>query len=90
MRSLCSERFAAAFAPKTHTFGTKVIKAFAIPGVARLAVGSDIIDTLRTPRLPFGSANAEPRPEPLNNPGLSPQVSISLLEDLEGSFRFIT
>ena len=49
MRSLCSERFAAAFAPKTHTFGTKVIKAFAIPGVARLAVGSDIIDTLQLP-----------------------------------------
>ena len=47
-----AERFAAAFAPKTQWglwFRNQVIKAFAIPGLARLAVGRDIIDTLRLP-----------------------------------------
>jgi len=45
-------RFASAFAPKTRWglwFRNQVIGAFAIPGVARLAVGGDIIDTLRLP-----------------------------------------
>jgi 2-polyprenyl-6-methoxyphenol hydroxylase-like FAD-dependent oxidoreductase len=45
-------RFAAAFAPKTKwglCFRNQVIRAFAIPGLAKLAVGRDIIDTLRLP-----------------------------------------
>ncbi|MGA9486903.1 MAG: FAD-binding domain [Methylocella sp.] len=47
-----AERFAAIFAPKTQwglCLRNQVIKAFAIPGLARLAVGRDIIDTLRLP-----------------------------------------
>ena len=47
-----AERFAAVFAPKTQRglwFPQQVIRAFAIPGLARLAVGKDIIDTLRLP-----------------------------------------
>ncbi|MGH6812153.1 MAG: FAD-binding domain [Methylocella sp.] len=47
-----AERFAAVFAPKTQwglQLRNQVIKAFAIPGLARLAVGRDIIDTLRLP-----------------------------------------
>jgi 2-polyprenyl-6-methoxyphenol hydroxylase-like FAD-dependent oxidoreductase len=47
-----AERFAGAFAPKTQwglRFRDLVIRAFAIPGVARLAVGREIIDTLRPP-----------------------------------------
>ena len=47
-----AERFAAVFAPKTQwglSFRNQVIKAFAIPGLARLAVGRDIIDALRLP-----------------------------------------
>ena len=47
-----AERFAAVFAPKTQCglwFRNQVIKAFAIPGLARLAVGRDIIDTLQLP-----------------------------------------
>lgn len=47
-----AERFASAFAPKTQRglwFRNQVIKAFAIPGLARLSVGRDITDTLRLP-----------------------------------------
>lgn len=47
-----AERFAAVFAPKTGRglwFRNQVIKTFAIPGLARLAVGRDIIDTLQLP-----------------------------------------
>ena len=47
-----AERFAAVFAPKTRWglwFRNQVIKTFAIPGLARLAVGRDIIDTLQLP-----------------------------------------
>ena len=47
-----AERFAAIFAPRTQwglCFRNQVIKAFAIPGLARLVVGRDIIDTLRLP-----------------------------------------
>ncbi len=47
-----AERFAAIFAPKTRwglCLRNKVIMAFALPGLARLAVGRDIIDTLRLP-----------------------------------------
>jgi 2-polyprenyl-6-methoxyphenol hydroxylase-like FAD-dependent oxidoreductase len=47
-----AERFAAAFAPRTRWglfFRNQVIKACAIPGLARLAFGNDIVDTLRLP-----------------------------------------
>ncbi|MGE0036044.1 MAG: FAD-binding domain [Xanthobacteraceae bacterium] len=47
-----AERFAAAFAPRTRIglwFRNQVIKTFAIPGVARLTIGRDIIDALRLP-----------------------------------------
>lgn len=51
-----AERFAGAFAPKTRWglwFRNQVINAFAIPGLARLTVGKDIIDTLRLPDYSF-------------------------------------
>ena len=47
-----AERFAAAFAPRTQWglfLRNQVIRAFAIPRLARLAVGRDIIDTLKLP-----------------------------------------
>ena len=47
-----AERFAGVFAPKTQwglSFRNLVIRAFAIPGLARLAIGRDIMDTLRLP-----------------------------------------
>lgn len=47
-----AERFAAAFAPRTRYglwFRNQVLNACALPGLARLAVGRDIIDTLRLP-----------------------------------------
>jgi 2-polyprenyl-6-methoxyphenol hydroxylase-like FAD-dependent oxidoreductase len=47
-----AERFARAFAPKTQfglSFRNLVIKAFAFPGLARLALGSDIADSLKLP-----------------------------------------
>jgi 2-polyprenyl-6-methoxyphenol hydroxylase-like FAD-dependent oxidoreductase len=47
-----AERFAGAFAPKTRWglfFRNEVIRAAAIPGVARLAFGRDIIDNLHLP-----------------------------------------
>ena len=47
-----AERFAAAFAPTTRSglwFRNQVIKAFAVPGLARLAVGREIIDRLQLP-----------------------------------------
>ena len=47
-----AERFAAVFAPKTHwglCLRNQVIKTFAIPGLARLTVGRDIIDDLQLP-----------------------------------------
>jgi 2-polyprenyl-6-methoxyphenol hydroxylase-like FAD-dependent oxidoreductase len=47
-----AERLAGAFAPKTAWglwFRNRVIGAFAIPGLARVAVGRDIVDTLRLP-----------------------------------------
>ena len=47
-----AERFASAFAPKTQwglSFRNQVIRAFAIPGLAKLAVGREIIDTLGLP-----------------------------------------
>jgi 2-polyprenyl-6-methoxyphenol hydroxylase-like FAD-dependent oxidoreductase len=53
-----AERFAGAFAPKTPWglyFRNQVIKAFAIPGFARLAVGREIVDTLHLPEYVFRS-----------------------------------
>ena len=47
-----AERFAAAFAPKTPWglwFRNQVIKTFAIPGLAKVAVGREVIDTLKLP-----------------------------------------
>lgn len=47
-----AERFAAAFAPRTRwglRFRNEVIRALAIPGLARLVLRGDIIDTLRLP-----------------------------------------
>ena len=47
-----AERFASAFAPKTRLglqFRNWVVKAAAIPGVARLTFGRDIVDSLRLP-----------------------------------------
>jgi 2-polyprenyl-6-methoxyphenol hydroxylase-like FAD-dependent oxidoreductase len=60
-------RFAAAFAPKTRLglfLRNQVIRAFVIPGLARLAFGRDIVDTLRLPdyRWPaLVSTGVEPR-----------------------------
>jgi 2-polyprenyl-6-methoxyphenol hydroxylase-like FAD-dependent oxidoreductase len=47
-----AERFAAAFAPKTPWglwFRNQVVKAFSLPGGARLAVGRDLADRLDVP-----------------------------------------
>ena len=47
-----AERFAGAFAPKTQRglwFRNQVINTFAIPGLAKLTIGRDIIDTLPLP-----------------------------------------
>ncbi|MGY4504303.1 2-polyprenyl-6-methoxyphenol hydroxylase-like FAD-dependent oxidoreductase [Bradyrhizobium sp. GM24.11] len=47
-----AERFAGAFAPKTRAglvFRNLVVRTFAIPGLARLAIGRDIADTLELP-----------------------------------------
>jgi 2-polyprenyl-6-methoxyphenol hydroxylase-like FAD-dependent oxidoreductase len=47
-----AERFAAAFAPKTRRglfLRNQVMKAFAIPGLARFTFGRDIVDTLKLP-----------------------------------------
>jgi len=48
-----AERFASAFAPKTQAgllLRNLVIKAFAIPGLAKLAVGRDIADRVELPQ----------------------------------------
>jgi 2-polyprenyl-6-methoxyphenol hydroxylase-like FAD-dependent oxidoreductase len=48
-----AERFAGAFAPKTRIglqFRNLVVKAFAFPGLARLAIGRDIADSLELPK----------------------------------------
>lgn len=51
-KQLGAERFASAFAPRTRRglwFRNQVIRAFALPGLARFAVGRDIVDTLQLP-----------------------------------------
>jgi len=55
-----AERFAGAFAPKTRWglwFRNQVINAFAIPGLATLAVGREITDTLALPEYPWQRAD---------------------------------
>ncbi|MGB6254760.1 MAG: hypothetical protein WBF62_16055, partial [Bradyrhizobium sp.] len=54
-----AERFAAAFVPKTRwglQLRNQVIRAFAIPGLARLAVGRDVIDRLQLPEYRWPAA----------------------------------
>jgi 2-polyprenyl-6-methoxyphenol hydroxylase-like FAD-dependent oxidoreductase len=51
-KQTAAKRFAAAFAPKTRWglfVRNLVIKAFTIPGVATLAVGNAVADTLQLP-----------------------------------------
>ena len=53
-----AEHFAAAFAPKTLwglRFRNLVINAAVLPGLARLAIGRDIVDRLELPRYDWGS-----------------------------------
>jgi len=48
-----AERFAGAFAPRTRAgllLRNLVVKAFAIPGLARFAVGRDIADKIELPQ----------------------------------------
>ncbi|CCD95735.1 conserved hypothetical protein [Bradyrhizobium sp. ORS 375] len=48
-----AERFAGAFAPKTEfglRFRNLVVKAFALPGLARLVIGRDIVDSIQIPQ----------------------------------------
>jgi 2-polyprenyl-6-methoxyphenol hydroxylase-like FAD-dependent oxidoreductase len=55
-----AERFAGAFAPRTRfglSFRNLVVKAFAVPGLARLAIGSDIADALQLPAYSWPSLN---------------------------------
>jgi hypothetical protein len=55
-----AERFAAAFAPRTRAgllFRNLVIKAFAIPGLSKLAVGRAIADVLPLPDYSWPSLN---------------------------------
>ena len=55
-----AERFAGAFAPKTRvglSFRNLVVKAFAFPGLARLAVGRDIADSVELPEYCWPSLN---------------------------------
>ena len=58
-----AERFSAAFAPKSRWglfLRNQVIRAFAIPGLAKLAFGRDIIDTLQLPDYGW-PAHSQPR-----------------------------
>ena len=55
-----AERFASVLAPKTQwglAFRNQVMRAFAFPGIARLAVGRDIVDALRLPDYRWPSLN---------------------------------
>jgi len=56
-----AERFAGAFAPKTRLglfVRNQVIKAAAIPGIARFALGRDIADRLKVRAYPWGTLPA--------------------------------
>jgi 2-polyprenyl-6-methoxyphenol hydroxylase-like FAD-dependent oxidoreductase len=51
-----AQRFAGAFAPKTSAglyFRNMVIRAFAIPGLARFVIGKDIADRIELPAYPW-------------------------------------
>jgi 2-polyprenyl-6-methoxyphenol hydroxylase-like FAD-dependent oxidoreductase len=51
-----AQRFAGAFAPKTAAglyFRNMVIRAFAIPGLARFVIGKDIVDRIELPDFPW-------------------------------------
>jgi len=53
-----AERFAGAFAPRTRVglhFRNMVANAFAIPGLARLALGRDIADRIEIPDYPWSA-----------------------------------
>ena len=55
-----AERFADAFAPKTRfglLFRNLVVKAFAFPGLARLAIGRDIADAVELPEYSWPALN---------------------------------
>ena len=57
-----AERFAGAFAPRTLfglSFRNLVIKAFALPGLAKLAVGRDIADSVELPEYGWPSLNQQ-------------------------------
>jgi 2-polyprenyl-6-methoxyphenol hydroxylase-like FAD-dependent oxidoreductase len=73
-----AERFAGAFAPRTRQglwFRNQMIRAFAIPGVARFVVGRDIADSLRLPDYDWPSADPpvahwrRPEKGPTRTPG---------------------
>ncbi|WOH69287.1 FAD-dependent monooxygenase [Bradyrhizobium sp. BWA-3-5] len=72
-------RFASAFAPRTAGglwFRNQVIRAFAIPGLARLAVGRDIADP-EASRLPMALARGVSRRQhPLCNAGRSGLIHV--------------
>ena len=56
MKQRGAERFAGALAPKTRwglCFRNQVIRAFAVPRLAKLAIGREIIDTLQLPEYDF-------------------------------------
>jgi 2-polyprenyl-6-methoxyphenol hydroxylase-like FAD-dependent oxidoreductase len=56
MKQRAAERFAGAFVPRTRAglyFRNMVIKAFAIPGLARVAIGRDIADRIELPDYPW-------------------------------------
>ncbi len=56
-----AEGFARSFAPKTRLglfFRNQVMKAFQIPGLARLSIGREIVDTLQLPDYGFGRVGA--------------------------------
>ena len=53
-----AQRFAGAFAPKTRfglSFRDLVVRAFAFPGLARLALGRDIADSVKLPEYSWSS-----------------------------------
>jgi 2-polyprenyl-6-methoxyphenol hydroxylase-like FAD-dependent oxidoreductase len=56
MKQRGAQRFAGAFAPKTRAglyFRNMVIRAFAIPGLARFVIGKDIADRIELPDYPW-------------------------------------
>ena len=67
-----AQRFASAFAPKTKwglVFRNLVINATAIPGLARLTFGRDIVDKLMLPRYQWPAGAAPSSPTAVDSPG---------------------